>query len=105
MTPSAAQSRARGKATSQGWPTDRKVALVLAGLRGDRPVAQLCREAGISPTRYYQWRKEFIAAARDGLAGSDLKPHSLMERIEQLEAENANLRVQVHIFRDLCLAE
>jgi transposase-like protein len=92
-------------ATRQVWPADRKIDLVLGGLRGHRPVTQLCREAGISPSRYYQWLQEFIDAARVGLAHPEAEQHALEERIQQLEAENARLRQRAQIFQELCVAD
>jgi transposase-like protein len=84
---------------------DQKVSLVLEGLRGRRPVSELCREAGISPARYYQWREEFIDAARMGLAHSEAERLALEERVKQLEAENVSLRQRVRIFQELCVAD
>ncbi len=93
------------KDVQQSWSIDRKVALVLEGLRGHRPVSELCREAGISPTRYYQWREQFIDAARIGLVHPEAERRALEERVRQLEAENANLQARMRIFQDLCLAD
>jgi len=87
------------------WPVERKIDLILEGLRRHRPVTELCREAGISPTRYYRWREQFVDAARTGLVHPETKRRTLEERIQQLEAENARLRQQVHIFQDLCTAD
>ena len=87
------------------WPADRKIGLVLEGLRGQRTVAELCREAGISTTRYDQWRQEFLDTARTGIANTLTHHHALNERIRQLEAENTRLQAQVRIFRDLAVAD
>ena len=87
------------------WPADRKIGLVLEGLQGQRTVAELCRETGISTACYDQWRKEFLDTARTGLANFLAHHHTLSERIRQLEAENAHLQAQVRIFRDLAVAD
>lgn len=87
------------------WPADRKIGLVLEGLRGQRTVAELCREAGISTTRYDQWRQEFLDTARTSIANTLPHHHALNERIRQLEAENIHLQAQVRIFRDLAVAD
>jgi transposase-like protein len=89
---------------TQPWPVDRKLELVLEGLRGHRPITELCREAGISTARYYQWRQQFLAAGRAGL-GAEAQHNNLEERIQQLEAENASLQTRVRIFQDVCLAD
>ncbi len=88
---------ARSDSDPQSWPLERKVALVLEGLRGFRPVAVLCREAGISTSRYYQWRERFLQAGRKGLAQTQVEPEKLEERIHELEAENATLRTEKEI--------
>jgi transposase-like protein len=91
--------------SKEAWPTDRKIDLVLEGLRGHRPITELCREAGISTAQYYLWRQQFLNAGRAGLAHSEAEHRLLEERIQQLEAENASLQTRVRIFQDVCLAE
>jgi transposase-like protein len=87
------------------WPVERKLDFVLEGLRGQRSVAELCREAGISPTRYYRWRQEVIDAARIGLTHPEAEQSALQERIKQLEAEVAHLQRQTRVFQELCVAD
>ena len=53
------------------------------------PVADICREAGISPATYFNWKKKF-----DGLLPTE------MRRLKQLEDENAKLK---RIVADLSL--
>lgn len=51
--------------------------------QGDAGVAvkDLCRQAGISPATYYQWKSKY-----GGMEASDLK------RVKELESENARLK-------------
>lgn len=98
-------SRNDPKAISPSLPVERQVALVLEGLRGQRPLTELCREAGISPVRYCQWRDQFIDAGRAGLAYPQVKSGTPEEQVRQLEAENASLRRQLRILQELCLEE
>jgi transposase-like protein len=79
--------------------------VVLEGLLRHRSVAELCREAGISPSRYYQWRQEVIDAARIALIHPEVERRTMEERIRQLEAENASLRRRARIFQELCVAD
>jgi putative transposase len=104
MLATISHTRRKVQAAAQ-WPVDRKVNLVIEGLRGQRPVTQLCREAGVSTAHYYRWRQQFLDAARAGLAEPETAPGILKERIQQLEAENASLRVRVRIFQDVCVAD
>jgi transposase len=105
MLATISHTRRKIQAASAQWPVDRKVNLVIEGLRGQRPVTQLCREAGVSTAHYYRWRQQFLEAARAGLAEPETAPGILKERIQQLEAENASLRVRVRIFQDVCVAD
>ena len=101
MSPQSETSRPANRT----WPVERKIDLVLKGLRGQRPVTELCREAGISPTRYYRWRHEVIDAARIGLTHPEAEQYAMQERIKQLEAENAHLRREARVFQELCVAD
>jgi len=89
---------------SPAWLVDRKMRVVLDGLRRRRSIAELCSEAGISPASYYRWRSQFINAAQIGLAQPGVERHVLEERIEQLEGENADLKRLVEILK-LCAVD
>ena len=105
MSVSIQSSQAGPDTARRSWPVDRKVDLVLEGLSGHRPVTELCREAGISPVRFCQWRDEFIDAGRAGLICAQVENSTLQGRVRQLEAENATLRRHIKILQELCLAE
>ena len=91
--------------TRRTWPVERKVDLVLQGMSGERPVAELCRTAGISRACYYHWRQEFMDAGRAGLARPQIATCSLEERIRQLEAENAPLHKSLRVFQELSVVD
>jgi transposase len=42
--------------------------MVLAGLRGDRAVRDVCREYEIAETLYYQWRERLLEGGKAALA-------------------------------------
>ncbi len=44
---------------------------MLAGLRGDRSVKEVCREHQISDTLYYSWRDKLLEGGLEALAGKD----------------------------------
>jgi transposase-like protein len=46
-----------------------KLEIVLVGLRGERPVRDLCREHEISETLYYRWRDQLLEAGGERLGG------------------------------------
>jgi len=64
-----------------------KAEIVLAGLRGDRSVRDLCREHEISETLYYQWKEKLLAGGQAALAGKDERQaeKELRKKIRELE--------------------
>jgi putative transposase len=61
--------------------TETQIVSILEEADAGRQVKDLCREHGISPSTYYQWKSKY-----GGLGASELK------RIKELEAENAELK-------------
>jgi transposase len=53
----------------RSWTAKQKIEIVLAGLRGDRSVKEVCREHAISETLYYGWREKLLEGGREALAG------------------------------------
>ncbi|MBG6161528.1 transposase-like protein [Labrenzia sp. EL_195] len=55
--------------TRKRYSSEDKIRIVLAGLRGEDSIAELCRQEGIAQSQYYSWSKEFMEAGRKRLAG------------------------------------
>src|SRR3989442_10891515 len=47
----------------RSWTAQQKLEIVLAGLRGDRTVKDVCREHEISDTLFSSWRDKLLEAA------------------------------------------
>src|SRR5208283_3680995 len=47
------------RATRRQYSAEEKVRIVIAGLRGEDSVAELCRKEGINQNLYYRWSKDF----------------------------------------------
>ncbi len=64
-----------------------KLEVVLAGLRGDRTVREVCREHEISETQYYGWREQLLQAGAERFAGKDERvgEAQLRKRVAELE--------------------
>jgi len=77
-----AEQRKYRKFTAQ-----QKLEIVLAGLRGDRSVKEVCREHEIAETLYYSWREKLLDAGKQTLAGRDERQaeKELHKRIRELE--------------------
>ena len=71
----------------RSWTAKQKLEIVLAGLKGDRSVGDVCREQGISETLYYGWGDKLLEAGREALAGEEERrgERELKQRIGQLE--------------------
>lgn len=46
---------------------------MLAGLRGEDSIAELCRREGIAQSLYYSWSKGFLEAGEKRLAGDTFR--------------------------------
>src|SRR3954469_2078557 len=55
----------------RSWTAQQKIEIVLAGLRGDRSVKEVCRGHAISETLYYSWREKLLEGGREALAGKE----------------------------------
>ena len=64
-----------------------KLEIVLAGLRGDRTVREVCREHEISETQYYGWRDQLLHAGAERFAGKveRIGEGELRKKIAELE--------------------
>jgi transposase len=70
---------------------EQQAKIVLAGLRGDRSVRNVCREYQIAETLYYQWREQLLDSGKQALANPREKTAEqaeldrLKRRVGQLE--------------------
>ncbi len=71
----------------RSWTAQQKIEIVLAGLRGDRSVKDVCREHEISDTLFYSWRDELLEGGREALAGREecSGERELCRKIRELE--------------------
>lgn len=71
----------------RSWTAKQKIEIVLAGLRGDRSVKEVCREHEISETLYYSWREKLLEGGREALAGKEERTgeRELRRKVRELE--------------------
>ena len=69
------------------FSAQQKLEIVLAGLRGDVSVKELCRQHEIAETLYYSWREKLLEGGRTALAGKKERrdERELKRRVAQLE--------------------
>jgi transposase-like protein len=71
----------------RSWTAKQKLEIVLAGMKGDRTVRDVCREHGIAETLYYGWRDKLIEGGLSALAGKQERQgeRELRKRVRELE--------------------
>lgn len=80
--------------TKRKYSSEEKIRIVLEGLRGEMPIAELCRREGINPNLYYNWSKDFLEAGKKRLQGDTSREATSTEVID-LKKENSQLKALV----------
>jgi transposase len=71
------------------FTAQQKLELVMASLRGERSIAELCREHEISETLLRRWREQALEAAGERLAGGQERSQASEQRRRIAELERA----------------
>ena len=79
------------RATRKQYSAEEKIRIVLAGLRGEHSIAELCRREGLAESLYYAWSKEFLEAGKKRLAG-DTAREATSDEVKTLRAEARQLK-------------
>jgi transposase len=79
------------RATRKQYSAEEKIRIILDGLRGETPIAELCRREGIAESMYYSWSKEFLEAGKRRLAG-DTTRAATTDEVKQLRREAQDLK-------------
>ena len=69
------------------FTAQQKLEIVVAGLRGEVTVKELCRQHELAETLYYTWREKLLEGGRTALSGKEERrgERELRRRIAQLE--------------------
>jgi len=69
------------------WTAEEKMAIVLEGIKGERSIAEICREHQIRQTLFYRWRDRFLEGGQKSLrdGGGDSEAEALRVEIEKLQ--------------------
>ena len=79
-----------------------KLDTVLEGLRGEKPIAQICRERGIRDSLYYKWRDQFKEQAPKIFGRQDQSDQAASElegRVAELERMVGQLAMENDILK------
>ena len=79
------------RATRRKFSAEEKIRTVLAGLRGEDSIAELCRREGLHQNLYYRWSKEFLEAGKKRLAG-DTEREASRDDVSEFRQEAAQLK-------------
>ncbi|MCL6547218.1 MAG: transposase [Bryobacteraceae bacterium] len=83
------------------WSAEEKLAIVLEGIKGTKPVAAICREHQIAQTQYYQWRDRFLEGGKRALTnGIPATEEALRREIEKLERLIGKQAVAIELLKE-----
>lgn len=79
------------------WTGQQKLQIVLEGLKGTIPLAELCNRHQITQAQYYQWRDRLLeqGAKVFEFGGADAHTQRLQNRISHLEQTVGQLHVEL----------
>jgi transposase len=84
---------------------EEKLQIVLAGLKGQDSIAELCRRHGLSETAFYHWQKLFLEGGKEALTNGRSKGSSRQTQLEQENEELkqlvAELELKLRVFKKL----
>lgn len=87
---------ARGSKYSE----EKKLEVVLEGLKSNGSVAELCRKHGISDALYYRWKDQFMEGGKRALAGRlQSVDGELKQKVVEYEQMIGKLTVQNEILK------
>jgi transposase len=85
------------------FTAQQKTELVLASLRGEKTVAEICRENDISETLLRTWREYFLAAGAQRLEGKAERTEvdELKRQVSRLERALGRKTMEVEVAGEL----
>lgn len=82
------------------YDADFKLDTVMEGIRGEKSIAQICRDRGIKDSLYYKWRDQFIARAAEVFEDQrGSKNQDQEDRIAELERMIGKLAIENDILK------
>ncbi len=81
------------------WTAEEKWGIVLEGIKGNRSVAEICREHQISQTLYYRWRDKFLEGGKKALTNGASDEKAYRAEIERLQKIIGRQAIQIDILK------
>jgi transposase len=79
------------RTTRRQYSAEEKIRIVIAGLRGEGSIAELCRKEGINQNLYYRWSKDFLEAGKKRLAG-DTAREATGDEVKEIQTQHVSSR-------------
>jgi transposase len=101
-TPSERLVRDIRRVTRKQYSAEKKIRIVLDGLRGEQSIAELCRRENIAESLYYSWSKEFLEAGKRRLAGDTARAATTSElrrQAQELKAVVAEQALELRLLK------
>lgn len=85
------------------FTAQQKTEIVLASLRGNKTMAELCREHEIADSLLRKWREQFLAAGAERLSGKAERTEvdELRSRVSKLERALGRKTMEVEVAGEL----
>ena len=86
------------------YPVEKRLEVVLAGLRSEDSVREICRQHGIETKTYYKWKNAFLEGGKQGLSGEDgeagdSRSRELEVEVKRLKELVADLSIENHLLK------
>lgn len=84
----------------RAYTAEFKLDTVMEGVRGEKSIAQICREKGIKDSLYYKWRERFLAHATEIFEDQrNAKKEAQEDRIAELERMVGKLTMENELLK------
>jgi transposase-like protein len=90
------------------YSVDEKTAVVMAIMKAEKPVTQICKEYGISDSLAYRWRDEALEAIKGGFSDKRKQRHQSPDAererlLKIIGQQTVIIDYQKKISQELCL--
>jgi putative transposase len=85
---------------SKKLSVDRKVAIILEGLKKENSVKEICKNHSISKAQYYRWKKRFINGARKELSDHRKIVNNVMKINHDLRQMIYKLQIIISLLKE-----
>jgi len=82
---------------------EKRIAVVLAGLRAEDNIREICKEHGVEVKSYYRWKNAFLEGGKlalgDEAGEPDARSRELETEVRRLKELVADLSIENHLLK------